>query len=222
VWLIAHAVYALTHGDRPGSGIQLRGNAAKADDYSPPTDALADRPEEGSHTLSFTARTFSPDSFVSTSDGLLSSSASSRSVVVADQQIDDKDIAFRGEWSFVNDPAGFNSSYHISHNDGDQAMLEFTGTPRCSLKKTALTYMLICPGSGIAVSGFANSTSGSFNATLDGETTILNSKALYSQSTVLFFQTGLDPSKQHKLTITNSADSLLAIGTVHVTTVSSG
>jgi hypothetical protein len=71
-------------------------------------------------------------------------------------------------------------------------------------------------GSGIAVQGYRNITSGPYNATLDGVTTTFDGASSFAQPAVLFFQTGLDRTKQHTLVLTNAADSLLAIGTIDV------
>lgn len=56
---------------------------------------------------------------------------------------------------------------------------------------------------------------------LDNETVILNAATSFKEATTLFFRTGLNDSFVHTLTITNEDDSLLAIGSVNITTVSS-
>jgi hypothetical protein len=81
-------------------------------------------------------------------------------------------------------------------------------------------HLNVLPGSGIAVSGFTNESSGVYNATLDGETIMYNGHSNFAQPTTLFFQTGLDASKPHNLTITNAGDHLLAVGVIDVTMTS--
>jgi hypothetical protein len=179
-------------------------------------DAAAD----ASHSL--TARASASNISRSLSNAALSSANLSHTSVVSSQPVDDRDIAFRGQWSFIHDPQSFNSSFHMSTHDGDQAMLRFKGMLLSDHVVEPMLITLQHLGSGIAILGYANSTSGQFNATLDGQTSILNGYSSLAQPTVLFFQTGLDPSKEHSLTITNAADSLLAIGTIDVTTVSGG
>jgi hypothetical protein len=86
----------------------------------------------------------------------------------------------------------------------------------------AKTYLNVLPGSGIAVSGFIDDTSGVYNTTLDGETIMYNGHSNFAQPTTLFFQTGLDASKPHNLTITNAGDHQIAVGVISVTMASGG
>jgi hypothetical protein len=56
---------------------------------------------------------------------------------------------------------------------------------------------------------------------LDNETVILNAASSSKEATTLFFRTGLNDSFVHTLAITNEDNSLLAIGSVNITKVSS-
>lgn len=72
----------------------------------------------------------------------------------------------------------------------------------------------------MSVFGFRNSTSGNYSVKLDNDTVTLNAVSSSEVATTLFFQTGLNNSF-HTLTITNVDNSLLAIGSINVTTASS-
>jgi hypothetical protein len=137
-----------------------------------------------------------------------------------EQPVDDEEVAFKGQWNFV--PAvnlgSTNASFHVSNNQGDQAVLQFKGL-RDTMSCRAVSHRINCTGSGIAVQGFRNITSGVYSATLDGATTSFNGASSFLQPSVLFFQTGLDPTQEHTLMLTNGANALLAIGTIDLITI---
>lgn len=73
----------------------------------------------------------------------------------------------------------------------------------------------------MSVSGYRNFDSGHYTVNLDGADVIeYNGQSSWTEPTMLFFQTGLDPDVTHDLRITNNEDRLLAIGAVNITTVS--
>ena len=75
-------------------------------------------------------------------------------------------------------------------------------------------------GTAVTVFGFRNATSGNFSVKLDNDTVTRNGASSAEVATTLFYSTGLNNSF-HTLTITNEDDSLLAVGSINVTTASS-
>ena len=72
----------------------------------------------------------------------------------------------------------------------------------------------------MSVFGSRGATSGKYSVKLDNDTVTLNGASSSEVATTLFFRTGLNNSF-HTLTITNVDNSLLAIGSINVTTASS-
>lgn len=75
-------------------------------------------------------------------------------------------------------------------------------------------------GSAVSVSGFRDISSGNYTIQLDDETFTFDGESSWKEATQLFFQTGLDPTTSHQLTITNVDNRLLAVGSINVTSVS--
>lgn len=87
------------------------------------------------------------------------------------------------------------------------------------LLQRALT-LQTCVGTGIAVMGYRNYTSGRYRVALDDEVIDMDGQSFWQQSTTLFYRTGLDPSTPHQLNITNLDSRLLAINRVTLISVS--
>ncbi|KAA1472827.1 hypothetical protein DENSPDRAFT_206599 [Dentipellis sp. KUC8613] len=123
--------------------------------------------------------------------------------------IDNTEIAFKGKWSFEQDPAVSpgDSTFHASNNAGDQAFFSFNGAS--FLFRTA-----------VAVSGIRDIHAGHYSVTLDNETVQFDAQASWRELATLFYSTGLDPDVTHHITIINNEDRLLTIGSANVTSVS--
>lgn len=137
------------------------------------------------------------------SEPVVSCSCPATSATVLQQTVDELAPAFHGEWSFQRNLTASGQTFHTSNTDGDHASFSFTG---CALY----------------VNGFRDLTSGQYNVTLDGQTTMFNAQSSFREESLLFYATGLDNKASHDLHIVNAGDSLLAIGDIQVVTVSGG
>ncbi|KAF8840701.1 hypothetical protein BDN67DRAFT_968142 [Paxillus ammoniavirescens] len=205
--------------DWNGTGIDLIGTAVNAsyqlilDGF--PTTAYSSDPANtilasfndlpnSNHTLLLTTNitnTISPNSFV-TFDKALVTYAPPTGIVnttAASQTIDDSDIAFMGQWSYIADSTG--NSMHASNSAGDRAQAMFFG-------------------SAITIYGLISSYSGNYTVTLDNVTTSLSAQSSYNNSdTLLFYATNLPQGMLHLITVTNQEDRTLAlrVGGMNVT-----
>lgn len=137
---------------------------------------------------------------------------------------DDTSIPFTGQWSFLNDSSlsPLDDTYHTTTHAGDSLNFNFSGafTLAHVLPPSVRSCVVpLSPGTAVTVSGFRNATSGRFSVKLDDSVVNLNGASSAEVATTLFFRTGLNNSF-HTLTITNEDDSLLAIGSINVTTAS--
>ena len=139
--------------------------------------------------------------------------------------IDDTSLPFTGQWSYLNNSvlSPLDNTYHTTTHAGDFVNFNFSGTSvsaRVLQLSDSSSPLLLSLGTAVSVFGFRSSTSGHYSVQLDNETVTLNGVSSSEVATTLFFQTGLNNSF-HTLTITNVDNSLLAIGSINVTTASS-
>lgn len=136
--------------------------------------------------------------------------------------INDTSLPFTGQWSFQNNSSlsPLDDTYHTTTNAGDFVNYNFSGT-LCFAPSDQLSDRPSSPlGTAVSVFGFRSATSGNYSVQLDNDTVTLNGASSSEVATTLFFRTGLNNSF-HTLTITNVDNSLLAIGSINVTTASS-
>ncbi|KAF9227156.1 hypothetical protein BS17DRAFT_775055 [Gyrodon lividus] len=205
--------------DWNGTGIHLMGTATDASyqltldgipttSYSPdPANTILasfNDMDNTNHTLLLTTiitNTISPNSFVAFDKALITYAPPPGIVntTAASQIIDDSDIAFMGQWSYIADSTG--TSMHVSNSAGDRAQTTFLG-------------------SAITIYGLISSYSGNYTVTLDNVTTSLSAQSSYNDSdTLLFYSTNLPQDILHQVTVTNQEDRTLAlrVGGMNVT-----
>lgn len=188
--------------------LQLDGQTNSSISPSSGTTLLAsyDNLQPTNHTLSLIVHnpTNSSSALIGIYHALINVNSTSPNVTFYTTTIDDTALPFTGQWSFLDDSSlsPLDSTYHTTSNAGDSVSLNFSGT-------------------AITVFGYRDTTSGNYSVQLDNETVILNAASSSKEATTLFFRTGLNDSFVHTLTITNEDNSLLAIGSVNITKVSS-
>ncbi|KAF8482678.1 hypothetical protein DFH94DRAFT_728905 [Russula ochroleuca] len=204
-----------------GNGIQLSGIATgpvtydlQLDDHrnssiSPSTSgsillAEYDDLQPGNHTLSLIVHnpTNSTSALIAIDNALITVNSTSPNTAFSNTVIDDTSLPFTGQWSFLNGSSlsALDDTYHTTTNAGDFLNFNFSGT-------------------AVTVFGFRDKTSRRFSVKLDNASVILNGASSVDVATTLFFRTGLNNSL-HTLTITNEDNSLLAVGSINVTTAS--
>lgn len=138
--------------------------------------------------------------------------------------IDDTSLPFTGQWSFLNNSSlsPLDNTYHTTTHAGDFVNFNFSGTFVLArlLHPSDCSSTPLSLGSAVSVFGFRDATSGNYSVKLDNDTITLNGASSSEVATTLFFRTGLNNSL-HTLTLTNVDNSLLAIGSVNITTASS-
>ncbi|KAF9241837.1 hypothetical protein BU15DRAFT_73177 [Melanogaster broomeanus] len=139
------------------------------------------------HTLLLTTiitNTSSPNSFVIFDNALITYVPPPGTInnTAISETINDSDIAFMGQWSYVADSTG--NSMHVSNS----------------------------AGSAITIYGLISSYSGNYTVTLDNVTTSFSALSSYTDSdTLLFYATNLPQDVIHQITVTNLEASTLAL-----------
>lgn len=112
-------------------------------------------------------------------------------------------------------------SYHNQRGRLRQLQLYWCACLGSCLDHANRTPALLSPGTAVTIFGFRDADAGQFTVRLDNDSVTLNGASSTREATTLFFRTGLNNSVPHTLTITNDNESLLAIGSINVTTASS-
>ncbi|KAJ7495903.1 hypothetical protein B0H11DRAFT_2190182 [Mycena galericulata] len=188
-----------------GTGITLFGNVTNSSynitidgaavDAGPSTDstlAAIDNLNDTSHTLAFTVQANSLDSLVIFDRAVISAPPSPSNLSTlnfTEQLLNDTAIAFRGQWTFLND----SDLSHKSTTAGDSASLQFKGT-------------------SFLLRGSTSPQAGRYSVTLDNVTTSFNGESSFTETnSLLFFASGLDAETDHNLEIVNTQGATLVL-----------
>ncbi|KAF8893569.1 hypothetical protein BD779DRAFT_1760037, partial [Infundibulicybe gibba] len=153
--------------------------------------------QDGPHNITLTAVTPAiqdpqDSSMVVFAGAEITPSNISSSDISSPQIIEDKSVAFRGQWSFQNDSG---VAFHQSISAGDSSQVEFNGT-------------------SITLHGLTSPDSGTYNVTLDNQTTTFSATSSFRlDDSLLFLATGLDPQFMHQIYVVNAGGGSLSLRT---------
>ncbi|KAI0316500.1 hypothetical protein OF83DRAFT_1172824 [Amylostereum chailletii] len=230
-----------------GSAIQLFGNLSGPASYdlsldgqsnssissfdpsNPTLLASYDQLPQQDHVLSLTFHnpTNTSSALIAIDRAVFTTSASSNASIT-ESRVDDTEIAFVGEWTFLEDTTltPDDAAFHTTTHRGDSFSYNFTGSfplyvhfssPTFLLLYHSLTYTFT--GSAVVIAGFRDAPSGRYIVRLDGDTYFFDGRSSFREAATLFVQAGLAANVTHNMTVTNNEDRLLAIGYINVTRV---